>query len=286
MTTSETSQTAGPVGAADLPALPAALRQPLSLFGVHGRSALIAGATGAFGRVAALALAAAGARLTLAAGNAAKLEAVAAEVKELGGEAVLVNRRADELADAEAMVAAAVGAYGRLDQVVAAAGLNKVGLITDQDPADWDDVQRANVRGSWLLCKAAGKRLIEQGEGGKVVLLSSTRGKLGLPSGYSAYCPSKAAVDLLTKTLACEWGRYRINVNAIAPTVFRSDLTAWMYAEEGAGRATREAMLSRIPLGRLGEPEDFVGALLFLLSPASDFCTGHVLYVDGGYTAG
>ncbi len=266
--------------------LPRVVRDPRSLFDVHGRSVLITGATGAFGRVASLALAAAGARVTLAARNTARLEAVGLQVKELGAEAALVNLRAEELAHAEAMVEAAVRAHGRLDCVVTAAGLNKVATIVDQDPADWDEVQRANVRSSWLVCKAAGRRLIAQGEGGKVVLLSSTRGRLGLPSGYSAYSPSKAAVDLLCKTLACEWGRHRINVNAIAPTVFRSDLTEWMYAEEGPGRKTREAVLSRIPLGRLGEPEDFIGALLFLLSPASDFCTGHVLYVDGGYTAG
>jgi NAD(P)-dependent dehydrogenase (short-subunit alcohol dehydrogenase family) len=189
-------------------------------------------------------------------------------------------------ADADAMVAAAVDAFGRLDAVVTASGLNKVAPIVEQDPADWDEVMRANVRGSWLVCRAAGRQMLDQGGGGKVVLVSSTRGKLGHPAGYAAYCPSKAAVDLLCKTLACEWGPQRITVNAIAPTVFRSDLTAWMYAEEGRGRQVREAMLGRIPLGRLGEPEDFVGALIYLLSPASDFCTGHVLYVDGGYTAG
>jgi NAD(P)-dependent dehydrogenase (short-subunit alcohol dehydrogenase family) len=264
---------------------PRVVRDPRSLFDVTGRSILITGATGAFGRVAALSLAAAGARVTLAAGNLSKLEGDGREAKELG-EAVLVNLRPDELADAEAMVAAAVRAHGRLDGVVTAAGLNRVALIVDQDPADWDEVQRANVRGTWLVCKAAGRQLIDQGGGGKVVLLSSTRGRLGLPGGYGAYSPSKAAVDLLCKTLACEWGRHRINVNAIAPTLFRSDLTEWMYAEEGPGAEARRAMLARIPLGRLGEPEDFVGALLFLLSPASDFCTGHVLYVDGGYTAG
>jgi NAD(P)-dependent dehydrogenase (short-subunit alcohol dehydrogenase family) len=199
---------------------------------------------------------------------------------------VLLGRRADELSHAEAQGAAAVGAYGRPDGVVPAAGVHRDAAIVDQDPADWDEVQRANVRATWLVCKAAGRRLIDQGEGGKVVLLSSTRGKLGLPSGYSAYSPSKAAVDLLCRTLACEWGRHGINVNAIAPTVFRSELTEWMYAAEDPGLATRNAMLSRIPLGRLGEPEDFVGALVFLLSAAADFCTGHVLYVDGGYTAG
>ena len=265
---------------------PRVVRDPRSLFDGTGRSVLITGATGAFGRAAALALAAAGARVTLAARDTAKLEAVGQEVKELGGEAALVRRRPEELADAEAMVAAAVRAHGRLDGVVTAAGLNRVGLIVDQDPAEWDEVQRANVRGTWLVCKAAGRRLIAQGQGGKVVLVSSTRGRLGMAGGYGAYSPSKAAVDLLCKTLACEWGRHRINVNAVAPTVFRSDLTEWMYAEEGPGAATREAILARIPLGRLGEPEDFAGALLFLLSRASDFCTGHVLYIDGGYTAG
>jgi NAD(P)-dependent dehydrogenase (short-subunit alcohol dehydrogenase family) len=266
--------------------LPRAVREPLSLFDVSGRSVLVTGATGALGRVASLSLAAAGARVTLAAGNATRLEAVGREVNGLGGKAVLVNRRPEEAADAEAMVAAAVGAFGRLDAVVTASGLNKVAPIVEQAPEDWDEVMRANVRGSWLVCRAAGRQMISQGDGGKAVLVSSTRGKLGHPAGYSAYCPSKAAVDLLCRTLACEWGAHRITVNAIAPTVFRSDLTAWMYAEEGRGRQVREAMLSRIPLGRLGEPEDFVGALIYLLSPASDFCTGHVMYVDGGYTAG
>ena len=198
---------------------PRVVRDPRSLFDVTGRSVLITGATGAFGRVAGLSLAAAGARVTLAARNASRLEAVGQELKELGGEAVLVNLRPDELSDAEAMVAAAVHAHGRLDCVVTAAGLNKVGLIVDQDPADWDEVQRANVRGTWLVCKAAGRQLIDQGDGGKVVLVSSTRGRLGLPGGYGAYSPSKGAVDLLCKTLACEWGRHRINVNAVAPTV-------------------------------------------------------------------
>lgn len=256
---------------------------PLSLFDVSGRSALVTGATGAFGQAAARALAAAGAHVTLAAGNTERLEALGAE---LGGDVELVNRRPGEEGDAEAMVAAAVKAFGGLDLVVCASGMNKVSPIVDFDVADWDAVMDANVRGSWLVCRAAGRQMIPAGRGGKVVLVSSTRGKLGHPAGYTAYCPSKAAVDLLTRTLACEWGPHGINVNAIAPTVFRSDLTAWMYEEEGRGKAVREAMLARIPLGRLGEPDDFVGTLLYFLSRASDFCTGQVLYVDGGYTAG
>ena len=163
--------------------------------------------------------------------------------------------------------------------------MNKVAPITEMPVDVFESVMDANVKGSWLVCKAAGARLLEQGEGGSILLVSSTRGKLGHPAGYSAYCPSKAAVDLLTKTLAAEWGRAGIRVNAVAPTVFRSELTAWMYADDPKGTATREAMLSRIPLARLAEPEDFVGSVIYLLSQASSFVTGQVLYVDGGYTS-
>jgi NAD(P)-dependent dehydrogenase (short-subunit alcohol dehydrogenase family) len=256
------------------------------LFIVGGRSVLITGATGAFGAAAARGLARGDAKLTLAGGSRDKLEALRSELAQTGAEVAIVNLRPETEADADAMVAAALEAHGGLDTVVTASGLNKVGLITEQPVEDWQTVMDANVKGSWLVCRSAGRCMIKRGGGGKFILVSSTRARLGLPSGYSAYSPSKAAVDLLTKTLACEWGRHRINVNAIGPTVFRSNLTEWMYSDEDPGRATREAMLSRIPLGRLGEPEDFVGAVLFFASPASDFCTGQTLFVDGGYTAG
>jgi NAD(P)-dependent dehydrogenase (short-subunit alcohol dehydrogenase family) len=258
---------------------------PAKLFDLSERSALVTGATGALGTAAARGLAAAGAKLTLAGANADRLEELSAELRAAGAAVELVARRPDSLEDAEAMVAAATSAHSAPELIVTAAGVNKVAMIEDQSVSDWEDVMDANVRGSWLVCKAAAPGLIAAG-GGKVVLVSSTRGRLGHPAGYSAYCTSKAAVDGLCRTLACEWGKHGINVNAIGPTVFRSDLTAWMYADEDPGKGVREGMLTRIPLGRLGEPEDFVGTLLFLLAPASDFCTGQVLYVDGGYTAG
>jgi NAD(P)-dependent dehydrogenase (short-subunit alcohol dehydrogenase family) len=256
------------------------------LFDVSGKSALVTGATGAFGRMAARTLATAGARVTIAGGNEESLLALRAEIADAGGDVELVARRPETEQDTDAMVEAAVGSFGGLDLLVTASGMNKPAPIVDMPVEDWEAIMDANVRGSWLACRSAGRHMIEAGNGGKVVLVSSTRGKLGHPAGYTAYCASKAAVDLLARTLACEWGLHRITVNAIAPTVFRSDLTAWMYEEEGRGRQVREAMLTRIPLGRLGEPDDFAGALLFFLSPASDFCTGQVLYVDGGYTAG
>jgi NAD(P)-dependent dehydrogenase (short-subunit alcohol dehydrogenase family) len=258
---------------------------PTKLFDLHGKVAVVTGATGALGRVAALTLGGAGASVVIAGANESKLDQVAAEVQALGGTVRIEARRPASPEDAEAIVAAATTDFGAIDIVVSASGLNIPSRIEQMDPADFDAVQDANVRQSWLLCRAAGSVLLDQGRGGKVILISSTRGRHGLATGYTAYCASKAAVDLITKSLACEWGAAQINVNAIAPTIFRSKLTAWMYADDARGRETRDANLARIPLGRLGEPEDLAGSLLFLASPASDFVTGHVLYADGGYTA-
>jgi NAD(P)-dependent dehydrogenase (short-subunit alcohol dehydrogenase family) len=257
---------------------------PTARFSLVGKSLIITGASGAMGKEAALGLGAAGANITLAGGNVAALEELAAD-PALAGHVTIAGHRPDTPEDAAAIVQAAVDAFGRVDGMLVASGMNKVAPIVDQSVEDWESVMDANVKGSWLMCQAAGRVLLEQGEGGSVVLVSSTRGKLGHPAGYSAYCPSKAAVDLLGKTLAAEWGPTGIRVNVIAPTVFRSELTAWMYADDEKGRATREAMFARIPLKRFAEPEDFVGALQYLLSDASTFVTGQVLYLDGGYTA-
>ena len=109
---------------------------------------------------------------------------------------------------------------------------------------------------------------------------------VGHPAGYTAYCASKAAVDGITKALGCELGPTGITVNAIAPTVFRSPLTQWMFEDDEKAKTVRAGFLARVPKGRLGEPEDLSGPLLFLASKASDFYTGHILYADGGYTAG
>jgi NAD(P)-dependent dehydrogenase (short-subunit alcohol dehydrogenase family) len=257
---------------------------PERLFDIAGKTFVITGATGALGRAAAAGLNAAGAHLVLAGGNVKALAELASSLKG-PGKFVVVGQRPETPDDATAIAQAAVKAFGHIDGLLVASGMNYVAPITDMALADFERVMDANVRGSWLMCQAVGRVLLQQNGGGSVVLVSSTRGKLGHPAGYSAYCPSKAAVDLLAKTLAAEWGSKHIRVNAIAPTVFRSELTGWMYADDEKGRKTREAMLSRIPLGRLAEPDDFVGTLIYLLSGASAFMTGQVLYLDGGYTA-
>lgn len=258
------------------------LSNPNSLFDVKDKVALVVGASGAFGGVAAQTLANAGANIVLSAGNADALKSIADKCKAT----VTVNARPDSESACEAMVKTAVDAYGRLDILVVASGMNKVAKIEEMDPSTFTDVMDANVTQSWLLARAATKQMKSQGGGGKIVLVSSARGLLGHPAGYTAYCSSKAAVDGMTKALGCELGADGITVNAIAPTVFRSPLTAWMFEDNEQANAVRAGFLSRVPKGRLGEPEDLAGPLLFLASKASDFYTGHILYADGGYTAG
>jgi len=258
------------------------LSDPNSLFDVSGKVALVVGASGAFGGVAAQTLSNAGAKLVLTAGNAKALEEIAAKCAN----AITVNARPSDESACDDMVKAAVNAYGRLDILVVASGMNKVAKIEDMDPGTFTDVMDANVTQSWLLARSASKQMKAQGDGGKIVLVSSARGLLGHPAGYTAYCSSKAAVDGMTKALGCELGDSGITVNAIAPTVFRSPLTAWMFEDNEKANAVRAGFLARVPKGRLGEPEDLAGPLLFLASHASDFYTGHILYADGGYTAG
>jgi len=262
------------------------LTDPLSLFDVKGKVALITGASGAFGAVAARVLAGAGCALVLAAGNKAALDDIVAEVEGMGAVVKGVNVRPDSAEACAELVQAAVETFGRLDILVVASGMNKVAKIDEMTPDTFLSVMDANVTQSWLLTRAATIQMKAQGQGGKIVLVSSARGLLGHPAGYTAYCASKAAVDGITKALGCELGPIGITVNAIAPTVFRSPLTAWMFADTPEAEAVRKGFLARVPKGRLGEPEDLAGPLLFLASKASDFYTGHILYADGGYTAG
>lgn len=259
------------------------LDNPLSMFDVKGKVALITGASGAFGAVAARCLSGAGCKVVLVAGNATAMADAAASCT--GEVHQIVGRPDSEVACAE-MIAEAVATFGALDILVVASGMNKVAKIDEMTPDTFDGVMDANVTQSWLIARAATAQMKAQGAGGKIVFVSSARGLLGHPAGYTAYCASKAAVDGLTKALGCELGPTGVTVNAIAPTVFRSPLTAWMFEDTDEAAAVRNGFLARVPKGRLGEPEDLAGPLLFLASSASDFYTGHILYADGGYTAG
>lgn len=262
------------------------LKDPLSLFSVRGKTAIVTGASGAFGAIAAKTLAGAGANVVICASGAEALKKVGAECEKLGAKAEIVAKRPSSEANCDAIVDAAVKRFGGVDILVVASGQNKVSKIVDQKPEDFLDVMDANVTQSWLMARASARQMLKQGRGGKIILMSSARGILGHPAGYTAYCASKSAVDGITKALGCELGPTGITVNALGPTVFRSPLTEWMFAPDERGKTASAGFLTRVPKGRLGEPEDLAGPLLFLASRASDFYTGHILYADGGYTSG
>ena len=251
------------------------------LFDVSGKVALITGATGGFGHAASLALAMAGVKVMPTGRTEEKLKTLVDEIKKEGGVAAYSVGSPVAHEDVKQIVKDTVDKFGGIDILITAAGVNKPGPIIDQPLEEWDMIMDANVKGTWLFCKEVGKVMIEQGKGGKVILVGSARGELGM-ANYTGYSPSKGAVHLLAKSLGCEWGPHGINVNAIAPTVFRTALTQWMFDDQ----AFYKNFLKRIPLGRLGEPEDFIGTVIFLSSKASDFLTGAIICADGGYTAG
>lgn len=213
---------------------------------------------------------------------------MAGELQASGVEAAAISSWPDTEANAAAIVDAAVQAHGRLDLLFIALGCNDVALIEDQSIDQWRRVMAANLELYWLACQAAGRQFARQPAGphrNKVVAVSSTRGRHGLASGYAAYCASKSGLEGMIRALAAEWGPKNININAIGPTVFRSPVTEWMFADDESARSVRNNMLARIPVGRLGETDDLIGGLIYLLSPASDYLTGQTLYIDGGYTA-
>jgi len=262
------------------------LSDPLSLFSVKGKVAVITGATGAFGSMAAELMAAAGAKLVLAAGNKTELENTVRRCKVFDNEVTSIALRPGTEDQCEAIIKAATDEFGRVDILIVGSGKNDKAKIGEMSMERFLDVMDANVTQSWLIAKSAAKQMQKQGDGGRIIFMSSIRGILGAGHGYSAYCASKSAIDGITRALGCELGASGITVNAIAPMVFRSKLTAWMFEDTDFAKEVRNGTLMRMPKGRLSEPEDLAGPLLFLASQASDFYTGHVLYVDGGYTAG
>lgn len=183
------------------------LANPLSLFDVKGKVAIVTGASGAFGAVAAEVLAAAGAKLVLTAGKAQELEEIAAKCRTIGAEVEALNNRPSTEAECDGIVNACKRRFGCVDILIVASGKNDVSKIVDMASERFLDVMDANVTQSWLIARAVGKQMLIQGQGGKIVLMSSARGLLGHPAGYSAYCASKAAIDGITRALGCEWGK-------------------------------------------------------------------------------
>ena len=254
---------------------------PTTLFDLKGKSALVVGATGALGSAAAKALAAAGANITLTGSNNETLTSLAHELETFGVEVSCFIGRPENEEIVERMFTHATQ-HHPVDIIVCASGTSVVKPIDQMTSNEFDTVMDANVKQSWLVSREASKILKAQGRGGKIILVSSVRAQFATAAGTSAYGTSKAAINMLTRSLAVELGPHNICVNAIAPTVFRSSLTSWLFEPDAADK--RAQVLSRIPLGRLGEPEDFSGIFMFLASQASNLVTGEVVNIDGGFS--
>lgn len=249
------------------------------LFDLTGKVAIVVGGSGGIGRALALGLAECGADVIVASRQLVNLEPVAEDIRALGRQALAVSVDATQEQSVADMVKRSLEVFPRLDILVNAAGL-AIRKPAENFPIDeWQQVMDINTRGTFLCCQAVGRVMIKQ-HSGKIINISSVRGRYGLPAGYAAYCTSKGAVDTMTRTLACEWAKYNVLVNAVAPTIVETDLTRPALADPKYA----QMMKSRIPLGRWAMPEDIVGPTVFLASKASDFVTGQIIYIDGGVT--
>ena len=253
-----------------------------ALFDLRGKVALITGASGALGRAVAKGLAVNGVDLALASVENDALQLLSREVQALGVKALPVYCDVTSESQVEEMVQEAAAEFGKIDILVTCAGLAHRELLVDQSLENWRKVMDVNVQGTLLCCKAVAKEMIKYGEGGSIITVGSVRGHHAHRDGYTGYGTSKAAVHYLTKTLAFEWAEHNIRVNSIAPCIFWSDLTEPMLSDE----KNAQKYLDRIPLGRAAIPEDFVGAVVYLASPASSMVTAHILSVDGGVIGG
>ena len=251
-----------------------------NMFSVEGKVALVTGATGALGCVLAKAYGYAGAKVFMTGRNEKKLQALEQECKAENIDCAYCVADPAVEADVEAMIKACVDKYGEVNILAVAHGYNKPQNILDQSVADWQYIMDADCKSVYIVCKYVAQQMVAQGKGGKMVVVTSQRSKRGM-AGYTGYCTSKGGADLMVSSMACDLtAKYGINVNSICPTVFRSDLTEWMFDPESA---VYQNFLKREPIGRLGEPADFVGFALFLSSAASDYMTGANYDCSGGY---
>jgi NAD(P)-dependent dehydrogenase (short-subunit alcohol dehydrogenase family) len=250
-----------------------------SAWALDGRLALVTGAGRGLGRGCALALAAAGADVLLVARTGAEIEGVAAEIQAGGG--VATTQVADLTDEAAALVVVEVAQrHGDLRIAVNAAGTNRPGPAADFATSDWDALFAINVRATFLICRGVGASLLDRGLAGSIVNISSQLGSVGYP-GRSAYCATKHAVDGLTRALAVEWAPHGVRVNAVAPTFVETPMTAaWL-----ADPAFSEEIRRRVPTGRLATVEDVAHGVRYLACDASNSVTGHILSIDGGWTA-
>lgn len=256
----------------------------LARFRLDGRVALVAGGSGGIGLRISQALAGVGARVAVVGQSTQRLEAARTAVEAADSTGLALALDMTTKSDADRAVERTLDAFGRLDILVNAVGggAGKALYAAEEYPEEaWDWIMDLNLTGVLFPSQAAARAMIGAGQGGRILNISSVRGQLGIHAGYSAYVAAKAALNGLTRQHATEWARHGITVNAVSPTFVRTEQVAMLLADP----EFEAGIVRRIPLGRIADPDDIVGAVLFFCSDASAFVTGQILTLDGGLTA-
>ena len=252
------------------------------LFRLDGKVALVTGGYGGIGAAVSRGRAEMGAKVAIAGHDGEKAAACAAALRKEGADTHASTFDALSVAETRRLMDDVAQRFGKLDILVNTVGLNREERAEEVTELNFDHVIDTNLKSAMFQAQAAATHMIAQTSGGRQVHFGSVRSLLGLRGrGYAAYCASKGALGILCKQLAGEWAPHRINVNMVAPTFVRTQQVAKMLDDPDFYRA----LVSRIPLGRVAETQDIVGAVLFFVSPASEFVTGQTLYIDGGITA-
>lgn len=252
---------------------------PYPNFSLEGKVALVTGAARGLGRACALALAHAGADVALGLRDVKSAADVEAEIHRLGRRALRLQMDVSSMKEIREAVETARKSFGKIDILVNNVGIAPPNAAEDVTEEDYDQTLNLNVKATFFTSQAVGKLMIAQG-GGKIINMSSQAGYIALQD-ESVYCMTKAAINHLTKNLASEWAKYKINVNAVAPTFIETPGTEpWLSDPE-----FRQGVIDRIPLGRVGQPMEVAGAVVFLASDAASLITGEIMLIDGGWTA-
>lgn len=252
------------------------------LFDVGGKVAFLPGGYGGIGEAIAWGLALRGAKVVVAGRSREKADALAAQIRAEGHEAIGIQVDAQSVASIDSAVDQLIEACGAIDILVNCVGIQREEPLLEVTEEAFDEVYRSNLKSAMFLAQAVSRHQVASAVKGKQVHLLSVRAKLGLRDrGYSAYCSTKGGLVMLIKQHAMELARHGITVNGVAPTFVYTEMIRHVMENP----EFRKQLLDRIPLGRIADPKDVVGPVLFFCSPASDFVTGQILYVDGGITA-
>jgi sorbose reductase len=250
----------------------------LDLFDLHGKRALVTGASSGIGKRVAIAYAEAGAEVALAARHAEALEVVADEIAAAGGRAVPIRCDVTQPEQVSGMLDQVTAELGGIDIAVCNAGIITVTPMLEMPPEEFQSIQDTNVTGVFLTAQAAARAMVRQGQGGVIINTASMSGHIiNIPQQVGHYCASKAAVIHLTKAMAVELAPHKIRVNSVSPGYILTELVE-PYSEYHA------LWEPKIPLGRMGQPEELTGLYLYLASEAASYMTGSDIVIDGGYS--